>query len=111
MISSLSTSSPVSASTFKYLMRCPVLRLIWLKVTFSLSDVAGYSAIGHVTSERRRKPFQFARGAMTKYSPTQLNLSAQSTQTIALFNDQQSAKLISDQHQMSVTVRPKPALA
>jgi hypothetical protein len=26
--------------------------------------VAGYSATGQVTSERRRKPFQFARGAM-----------------------------------------------
>ncbi|GAB9166911.1 hypothetical protein BDS110ZK25_75820 [Bradyrhizobium diazoefficiens] len=31
---------------------------------FSLSEVAGYSATGQVTSERRRKPFQLARGAM-----------------------------------------------
>src|SRR6478672_10886992 len=64
MMSSLATSSPVSASTLAYLMRWPVLRLIWLKLTFSVSEVAGYSATGQVTSERRRKPFQFARGAM-----------------------------------------------
>src|SRR6185503_762583 len=64
MMSSLATSSPVSASTFAYLIRWPVLRLIWLKETFSVSDVAGYRATGHVTSERRRKPFQLARGAM-----------------------------------------------
>src|SRR3954463_6663189 len=64
MMSSAATSSPVSASTLAYLMRCPVLRLIWLKETFSLSDVAGYKATGQVTSERRRKPFQLARGAM-----------------------------------------------
>ena len=30
----------------------------------SASDVAGYSATGQVTSDRRRKPFQLARGAM-----------------------------------------------
>src|SRR5216683_1747981 len=42
----------------------PTLRLIWLKLTFSVSDVAGYRATGQVTSERRKKPFQFARGAM-----------------------------------------------
>src|SRR6202165_6274121 len=42
----------------------PVLRLIWLKLTFSVSDVAGYRATGQVTSERRKKPFQLARGAM-----------------------------------------------
>src|SRR6266436_9586625 len=69
-MSSLATSSPVSASTLAYLMRWPVLRLIWLKETFSLSDVAGYRATGQVTSERRRKPFQLARGAMG-YSETQ----------------------------------------
>src|SRR6202051_1966456 len=64
MMSSEATSSPVSASTLAYLMRWPVLRLIWLKLTFSVSDVAGYNATGQVTSERRKKPFQFARGAM-----------------------------------------------
>src|SRR5882757_217717 len=64
MMSSAATSSPVSASTLAYLMRWPVLRLIWLKLTFSASDVAGYRATGQVTSERRKKPFQFARGAM-----------------------------------------------
>src|SRR6478609_7573688 len=64
MMSSEATSSPVSASTLAYLMRWPVLRLIWLKLTFSVSDVAGYKATGQVTSERRRKPFQLARGAM-----------------------------------------------
>src|SRR5271169_747460 len=63
-MSSLATSSPVSASTFAYLMRWPVFRLSWLNEIFSESDVAGYSATGQVTSERRRKPFQFARGAM-----------------------------------------------
>src|SRR6266404_1640503 len=50
-----------------YLMRWPVLRLIWLKLTFSVSEVAGYNATGQVTSERRKKPFQLARGAM-RYS-------------------------------------------
>src|SRR5215218_4007121 len=64
MMSSLETSSPVSASTFMYLMRWPVLRLIWLKLIFSESEVAGYNATGQVTSERRKKPFQLARGAM-----------------------------------------------
>src|ERR1700748_1679122 len=65
-MSSLPTSSPVSASTFMYLMRWPVLRLIWLNETFSVSEVAGYSATGQVTSDSRRKPFQLARGAMAK---------------------------------------------
>src|SRR5471032_3022647 len=69
MMSEASTSSPVSASTLAYLMRWPVLRLIWLKETFSVSDVAGYRATGQVTSERRKKPFQLARGAMG-YSET-----------------------------------------
>src|SRR5882757_11119468 len=64
MMSSEATSSPVSASTLAYLMRWPVLRLIWLKETFSVSDVAGYRATGQVTSESRKKPFQLARGAM-----------------------------------------------
>src|SRR6266571_4636989 len=70
MMSSEATSSPVSASTLAYLMRWPVLRLIWLKLTFSVSDVAGNRATGQVTSERRKKPFQLARGAMG-YSKTQ----------------------------------------
>src|ERR1700686_4280559 len=64
MMSSEATSSPVSTSTLAYLIRWPVLRLIWLKLTFSVSDVAGYSATGQVTSERRKNPFQLARGAM-----------------------------------------------
>src|SRR5882757_8468250 len=64
MMSSAATSSPLSASTLAYLIRWPVLRLIWLKETFSVSDVAGYRATGQVTSERRKKPFQLARGAM-----------------------------------------------
>src|SRR5215475_2100363 len=63
-MSSLETSSPVSASTLRYLMRWPVFLLIWLKETFSVSEVAGYSATGQVTSDNRRKPFQLARGAM-----------------------------------------------
>src|ERR1700726_4637058 len=67
MMSSFETSSPVSASTFMYFMRWPVFRLIWLKLIFSESDVAGYKATGQVTRERRKKPFQLARGAM-KYS-------------------------------------------
>src|SRR3979490_3072224 len=63
-MSSEVTSSPVSASTLRYLMRWPVLRLIWLKLIFSESDVAGNNATGQVTRERRKKPFQLARGAM-----------------------------------------------
>src|SRR5579883_1169362 len=63
-MSSLATSSPVSASTLAYLMRWPVFLLIWLKETFSDSEVAGYSATGQVTRDSRRKPFQLARGAM-----------------------------------------------
>src|SRR3954454_7810344 len=69
MMSSEETSSPVSASTLRYLMRWPVLRLIWLKLIFSESEVAGNNATGQVTSERRKKPFQLARGAMI-YSNT-----------------------------------------
>src|SRR5215211_7197385 len=64
MMSSFETSSPVSASTLEYLIRWPVFRLIWLKLIFSESEVAGYRATGQVTSERRKKPFQLARGAM-----------------------------------------------
>src|ERR1700722_2607850 len=63
-MSSLETSSPVSASTFIFLMRWPVLLLIWLKLIFSESEVAGYKATGQVTRERRKKPFQLARGAI-----------------------------------------------
>src|SRR3954464_4768542 len=70
MMSSAATSSPLSASTLAYLMRWPVLRLIWLKLTFSESEVAGYSATGQVTRERRRKPFQLARGAMAYSNAT-----------------------------------------
>src|SRR5205809_6416869 len=65
MISSDETSSPVSASTLRYLIRWPVFLLIWLKWIFSESVVAGYKATGQVTRERRKKPFQLARGAMT----------------------------------------------
>src|ERR1700704_6285301 len=64
MMSSLETSSPVSASTLACLMRWPVFRLIWLKLIFSESEVAGYKATGQVTRERRKKPFQLARGAI-----------------------------------------------
>jgi hypothetical protein len=64
MMSSLETSSPVSASTFMYLMRWPVFRLIWSKLIFSESDVAGYKTTGQVTRERRKKPFQLARGPL-----------------------------------------------
>src|ERR1700721_2311217 len=73
-MSSLATSSPVSASTFAYLMRWPVFRFSWLNETFSDSDVAGYSATGQVTRERRRKPFQLARGAMIRRTPLGLGL-------------------------------------
>src|ERR1700738_87947 len=63
-MSSFGTSSPVSASTLAYLMRWPVFLLIWLKLIFSESEVAGYKATGQVTSERRKKTFQLARGAI-----------------------------------------------
>src|ERR1700694_633065 len=78
MMSSAATSSPVSASTLAYLMRWPVLRLIWLKETFSVSDVAGNRATGQVTSDRRRKPFQLARGAMA-YSENATDENAEDT--------------------------------
>src|SRR3954467_6920563 len=64
MMSSLETSSPVSASTFAYLIRWPVFLLIWLKLIFSESEVAGYRATGQVSRERRKKPLQLARGAI-----------------------------------------------
>src|SRR5215213_600919 len=64
MMSSFETSSPVSASTLAYLTRWPVFLLIWLKLIFSESEVAGYNATGQVTRERRKKPFQLARGAI-----------------------------------------------
>jgi hypothetical protein len=48
--------------------------LIWLKLIFSDSEVAGNNAIGHVTSDNRKKPFQLARGAITQNSTcTQLS--------------------------------------
>src|SRR5437660_193530 len=50
-------------------MRWPVFLLIWLKLIFSESDVAGYKATGQVTRERRKKPFQLARGAILKTPP------------------------------------------
>src|ERR1700688_4298243 len=70
MMSSAGTSSPVSASALVYLMRWPVCLLIWLKVTFSVSEVAGKSATGHVTSDSFKKPFQFARVAIVRNSVT-----------------------------------------
>src|ERR1700716_2388167 len=68
MMSSFETSSPVSVSTFMYLMRWPVFLLIWLKLIFSESEVAGYKATGQVTRDRSRKPLQLARGGMTQNS-------------------------------------------
>jgi hypothetical protein len=44
-------------------MRWPVFLLISWN-TFSLSDVAGNRATGQVTSDSRKKPFQFASGAI-----------------------------------------------
>src|SRR6185437_10764797 len=79
-MSSLATSSPVSASTFEYLIRWPVFRLIWLKETFSVAEVAGYSATGQVTSDNRKKPFQLARGAMANSA----NATGQLTQKIRI---------------------------
>src|SRR5438045_651930 len=73
VISSLETSSPVSASTFTYLMRWPVFLLIWLNEIYSESEVAGYKATGQVTRDRHKKPFQLARGAI-EYSKTQTEL-------------------------------------
>src|SRR4029077_15565184 len=39
-------------------MRYPVFLLIWLKLIFSDSEVAGNNAIGHVTSDSRKKPWE-----------------------------------------------------
>src|SRR5262245_20320000 len=55
-------------------MRLPVSLLIWLKLTFSRSLVAGKSWIGQDTSERRRKPFQYARGAMERSYTTNFTM-------------------------------------
>src|SRR5438270_2736319 len=74
MISSGGTSSPVSASTLRYLIRWPVFRLIWLKLIFSESDVAGYNATGQVTRDRRKKPFQLARGAIQYSNATRTRI-------------------------------------
>src|SRR5258705_9714923 len=82
MMSSDETSSPVSASTLAYLMRWPVFRLIWLKLTFSESDVAGYKATGQVTSERRKKPFQLARGAIQNTPDATENSDSRRTRTL-----------------------------
>src|ERR1700709_33025 len=82
MMSSLETSSPVSASTFAYLMRWPVFRLIWLKLIFSESEVAGYKATGQVTSERRKKPFQLARGAIQNTPDATENSDSRRTRTL-----------------------------
>src|SRR5437879_9141837 len=68
-MSSLGTAAPLSASTFRYLMRWPVWRLSWLNEIFSFSEVAGYGATGQVTSESLRNPFQLARGAMIRRTP------------------------------------------
>ena len=57
-----------------YLMRWPVFRFSWLNEIFSHSDVAGYSATGQVTRDRRRKPFQLARGAIRRTPVTGLGL-------------------------------------
>src|SRR5229473_1996419 len=74
MMSSFETSSPVSASTLAYLMRWPVFLLIWLKLIFSESEVAGYKATGQVTSEMRKKPFQLARGAIEILQTLQIRI-------------------------------------
>src|SRR3954447_1673048 len=94
MMSSEETSSPLSASTFMYLMRWPVLRLIWLKLIFSESEVAGNNATGQVTRERRKKPFQLARGAMVysrhnRIQPEMISFDGHSTKTrkVNLFRD------------------------
>src|SRR6516162_11606782 len=50
-------------------MRWPVFLLIWLKLIFSDSEVAGNNAIGHVTSDSLKNPFQLARGAILKTPP------------------------------------------
>jgi hypothetical protein len=76
-------------------MRCPVFRLIWLKLIFSESEVAGYKATGQVTSERRKKPFQLARGAIQTLQ-TQRN--PDSRRSSLLGSDIWSAFFIGDTH-------------
>src|SRR6266436_4994696 len=98
MMSSLATSSPVSASTLAYLMRWPVLRLIWLKLTFSVSEVAGYNATGQVTSERRKKPFQLARGAIEILQ----NATERGFKTILSHSFRQSILMLSDENPLKV---------
>src|SRR4030081_2759595 len=61
---STTDSCTAANSVIRSLDQARLFLLIWLKLTFSESDVAGYSETGQVTSERRRKPFQLARGAM-----------------------------------------------
>src|SRR5437764_9780195 len=101
MMSSEDTSSPLSASTFMYLMRWPVLRLIWLKLIFSESEVAGNNATGQVTRERRKKPFQLARGAMVysrhnRIQPETISFDGHSTKTrkVNLFRDGERARAL-----------------
>jgi hypothetical protein len=53
-VSDESTSSSVSASIFRYLIRLPVFLLIWLKLIFSRSLLAGNNATGQETSESFR---------------------------------------------------------
>src|SRR5258706_16325161 len=97
MMSSLETSSPVSASTFMYLIRWPVFRLIWLKLIFSESEVAGYNATGQVTRERRKKPFQLARGAIG-YSRTLQNSDLRRSCPVGSDNNPGLFSVPSDEH-------------
>src|SRR5664279_3113696 len=89
-MSSLATSSPVFASTLAYLIRWPVFRFSWLNDIFSLFEVAGYSATGQVTRDRRRKPFQFARGAM--YAELHFGGGSDSRRTEAAGSDSEPAQ-------------------
>src|SRR3954468_5567471 len=105
MMSSAATSSPLSASTLAYLMRWPVLRLIWLKLIFSESEVAGNSATGQVTRERRKKPFQLARGAMVYSNATgiqreRISFSDNRTKTgkVNLFRDGERSRALAVSH-------------
>jgi hypothetical protein len=51
----------LEGSTLASLIRCPVFRLIWLKLILQESNVAGYQAAGQVT-------FPFGPGGHSKYS-------------------------------------------
>jgi hypothetical protein len=53
---------PVSSSISCCLSRLPVFLLICRNATFSVDDVAEYTAIGQETSESLRQPFQYGRG-------------------------------------------------